>query len=122
MSINAETAHRAQASIGNRILRMRDLRGRLGLTASHIYAMVASGRFPKPFPIIPGGRATGWFESTIDAYLTDGASTAAPDEAVKAEREACAKLCDHEMAEQGYGSDGWHIAKALAETIRARGE
>ena len=38
------------------------------------------------------------------------------------EREACAKLCDHEMAEQGYGSDGWYIAKALAETIRARGK
>ena len=37
-----------------------------------------------------------------------------------AEREACAKLCDHEMAEQGYGSDGWYIAKALAKTIRAR--
>ena len=36
------------------------------------------------------------------------------------EREACAKLCDHEMVEQGYGSDGWHIAKALAKTIRAR--
>ena len=39
-----------------------------------------------------------------------------------AEREACAELCDHEMAEQGYGSDGWHIAKALAKTIRARGK
>ena len=39
-----------------------------------------------------------------------------------AEREECAKLCDHEMAEQGYGSDGWHIAKALAKTIRARGK
>ena len=38
------------------------------------------------------------------------------------EREACAKLCDHEMAEQGYGSEGWYIAKALAETIRARGK
>jgi prophage regulatory protein len=123
MSINVKTRHRAQAFIGNRILRMRDLRERFGgISASHIYAMVASGRFPKPFPIIPGGRATGWFESTIDAYLTNGASTAAPDEAVKAEREACAKLCDHEMAEQGYGSDGWHIAKALAETIRARGQ
>ena len=39
-----------------------------------------------------------------------------------AEREACAKLCDHEMVEQGYGSDGWYIAKALAKTIRARGK
>lgn len=129
MNNAAETRHRTQAVIGGRILRMKELRGRLGLTASHIYAMVASGRFPKPFPIVPGGRATGWLESTIDAYLTDCASTTVPkrlqaerDEAVKAEREACAKLCDHEMAEQGYGSDGWHIAKALAETIRARGK
>jgi hypothetical protein len=40
----------------------------------------------------------------------------------EAEREECAKLCDHEMAEQGYGSDGWYIAKALAETICARGK
>jgi prophage regulatory protein len=69
--INADTRHRAQASIGNRILRMRDLRERLGLSASHLYALIAAGRFPKPFPIIPGGRATGWLESTIDAYLTD---------------------------------------------------
>ena len=69
--INAETRHRAQASIGNRILRMRDLRERLGLSASHLYALMAAGRFPKPFLIIPGGRATGWLESTIDAYLTD---------------------------------------------------
>ncbi len=72
--INADTRHRAQASIGNRILRMRDLRERLGLSASHLYALIAAGRFPKPFPIIPGGRATGWLESTIDAYLTDCAS------------------------------------------------
>jgi len=78
MSINVKTRRRAQASIGNRILRMRDLRERFGgISASHIYAMVAAGRFPKPFPIIPGGRATGWFESTIDAYLANGASTAA---------------------------------------------
>ena len=73
--INAYTRHPAQAFIGNRILRMRDLRERLGLSASHIYALIASGRFPKPFPIIPGGRATGWLESTIDAYLTDCAYT-----------------------------------------------
>lgn len=87
MSINAETGHQTQASIGGRILRMRDLRERLGLTASHIYAMVAAGRFPKPFPIIPGGRATGWLESTIDAYLTN-CSTAAPDEIEALRRDA----------------------------------
>lgn len=37
-----------------------------------------------------------------------------------AEREACAKLCDKEVAELLYGGDDWYIAKALAEAIRAR--
>ena len=120
--INAYSRHTPQALIGNRILRMRDLRERLGLSASHLYALIAAGRFPKPFPIIPGGRATGWFESTIDAYLTNGASTAAlaepePDaiaRAVEAEREACAKIV--------YGlcvSDS--NAQEIVNAIRARG-
>ena len=38
-----------------------------------------------------------------------------------AEREACAKLCDHEMAELLYGGDDWYTAKTLAAAIRARG-
>jgi len=124
MSINVKTRRRAQAPIENRILRMRDLRERFGgISASHIYAMVASGRFPKPFPIIPGGRATGWLESTIDAYLTNGASTAAlaepePDaiaRAVEAEREACAKVC---LNMEGMAGD---YADKYAAAIRARG-
>jgi hypothetical protein len=44
------------------------------------------------------------------------------DEAVKAEREACAKLCDQEVGELAYGNDDWYIAKTLAAVIRARGE
>lgn len=44
------------------------------------------------------------------------------DEAVKAEREACAKLCDQEVGELAYGNDDWYIAKTLAAIIRARGE
>jgi len=88
--------------------------------------MVASGRFPKPFPIIPGGRATGWFESTIDAYLTNGASTAAlaepePDaiaRAVEAEREACARVCD---GYKEYGDPITNWALDCAAAIRARG-
>ena len=57
-----------------------------------------------------------------DEELIPTLITLAYSDGMDAEREACAKLCDHEMAEQGYGSDGWHIAKALAKTIRARGK
>ena len=68
-----------------------------------------------------------WAEAKLlflegDEELIPTLITLAYSGGMDAEREACAKLCDHEMAEQGYGSDGWHIAKALAKTIRARGK
>ena len=68
-----------------------------------------------------------WAEAKLlflegDEELIPTLITLAYSGGMDAEREACAKLCDHEMAEQGYGSDGWHIAKALAKTIRARGQ
>jgi hypothetical protein len=40
---------------------------------------------------------------------------------VKAEREACAKLCDDAATECEYGGDGWYAAKTLAAALRARG-
>ncbi len=42
-------------------------------------------------------------------------------EAIKAEREACAQLCDYAATECEYGGDGWYAAKTLAAAIRARG-
>ena len=53
-----------------RIVRMRELREKLRLSPSHLYALIAKGLFPPPFPLVPGGRAKGWDESTVDAYLT----------------------------------------------------
>ena len=54
-----------------RIVRMREVRKKVGLSQSHLYALISQGRFPAPFPIVPGGRAKGWLESTLDAYLTE---------------------------------------------------
>jgi prophage regulatory protein len=33
--------------------------------------MVARSQFPKPFVLIPGGRAVGWLESEIDQWVLD---------------------------------------------------
>lgn len=61
-----------------RVLRMKDLPPKIGLRPSTIYELIAVGRFPISFKLIPGGRASGWLESTIDAWLhersTDGAT------------------------------------------------
>jgi prophage regulatory protein len=53
----------------NRVIRMRDLADKVGLRPSTIYELVAKGRFPRPFKIVQNGRAAGWLESEIDAWL-----------------------------------------------------
>lgn len=57
------------SSPSQRIIRMRDVKARLGLSESHLYLLIAQGRFPRPFALIPGGRSKGWRESTIENYL-----------------------------------------------------
>lgn len=52
-----------------RIIRMRELRDKIPLSQSHLFALIQRGQFPKPFPLVPGGRAVGWFEADIDSYL-----------------------------------------------------
>lgn len=52
-----------------RIIRMAQLRAKFPLSESHIYGLIKQGKFPKPFPLVPGGRATGWYEDTIDEFL-----------------------------------------------------
>jgi prophage regulatory protein len=60
----------------SRIVRMPELAARLGLSVSSIYALIAKGTFPKPKPILSGGRAVGWDSEVIEAWLSarDGAS------------------------------------------------
>ena len=53
-----------------RIIRMKHLRERYPFSESHIYWLIKQGKFPKPFPLVPGGRAVGWYEDVIDDYLS----------------------------------------------------
>ena len=61
--------HLVNASGGERILRMRELSRRLQLSPSRLYALIAEGKFLKPFQLVPGGRAVGWLEREVDAWL-----------------------------------------------------
>ena len=53
-----------------RTLRMKDLPSKVGFQPSTIYGLIAQGKFPKPFKLTPGGRASGLDEAVIDAYIT----------------------------------------------------
>jgi prophage regulatory protein len=55
--------------LSDRILRMNELVIKTGMSKSLIYALISKGKFPKGFALSNGGRATGWFESSIDNHL-----------------------------------------------------
>ncbi|MBI4291283.1 MAG: AlpA family transcriptional regulator [Betaproteobacteria bacterium] len=50
------------------ILRRKQVEARTGLSRSSIYLKVSKGTFPPPVSL-GGGRAVGWIESEIDAWL-----------------------------------------------------
>lgn len=64
-------SHPVSTAEGNRILRMRALSQKLQISPSRIYALVAEGKFLKPFQLVPGGRAAGWLEADVDAWLLE---------------------------------------------------
>jgi len=52
-----------------RIIRMKHLRERYPFSESHIYWLIKQGKFPRPFSLVPGGRAKGWYEDVIDDHF-----------------------------------------------------
>ena len=50
-----------------KIIRMRALTERVGLSKSEIYRRIKSGSFVKPVSL--GPRAVGWLESDVSAWL-----------------------------------------------------
>jgi prophage regulatory protein len=42
---------------------------KLQLSSAKLFDLVAKGIFPKPFQIVPGGRAVGWLEGDVDAWV-----------------------------------------------------
>jgi prophage regulatory protein len=59
----------ANSSAPMRIVRHRDVRAKLGLSAATLFDLIARGEFPRPFAIVPGGRAVGWLEAEVDAWI-----------------------------------------------------
>ncbi|PVX84309.1 helix-turn-helix transcriptional regulator [Paraburkholderia unamae] len=61
-------------------IRIKEVAAKVGLGQSTLYRMIADGRFPKPFELVPG--RTAWIESDIDDWLAEraGKKPAAPSE------------------------------------------
>lgn len=57
-----------------RVIRPSEARDRVGVSRAKFADMIAKGQFPKPFTIIPGGRAVGWLERDVDAWILNRSS------------------------------------------------
>lgn len=71
MQTHSVTTELIAARPGPRILRHIDVCNKLGVGPSTLFSMISDGRFPKPFIIVPGGRAVGWLESDVDAWIVN---------------------------------------------------
>lgn len=53
--------------IGERLLRLRDVERKTGLSSTTIYRQMAEGTFPRPLQLGPG--SVRWRETKIDAWI-----------------------------------------------------
>jgi prophage regulatory protein len=52
-----------------RVIRHNQVCAKLQISSAKLFDMVATGLFPKPFLLIPGGRAVGWLEQDVDQWI-----------------------------------------------------
>jgi prophage regulatory protein len=63
------------------VIRHAQVCAKLQISSAKLFDMVARGQFPKPFSIVPGGRAVGWLESDVDCYVLDRKMASSIEEA-----------------------------------------
>jgi prophage regulatory protein len=54
-------------SAEKKILRLRGVQDKTGLSRSHIYALMAEGKFPRQFRL--SSKSVGWLSSQIDDWI-----------------------------------------------------
>ena len=52
-----------------RVIRHTAVCQKLAVSSAKLFDMCAKELFPKPFLLIPGGRAVGWLEDEVDAWI-----------------------------------------------------
>ena len=54
-----------------RVIRHNQVCAKMQISSAKLFDMVATGVFPKPFQLVPGGRAVGWLEGEVDQWLLE---------------------------------------------------
>lgn len=54
-----------------RVIRHNQVCQKMQISSAKLFDMVATGIFPKPFQLVPGGRAVGWLEQDVDQWILE---------------------------------------------------
>ncbi len=54
-----------------RVIRHANICKKLQVSSAKLFDMIARGQFPKPFTLVPNGRAVGWLEHEVDQWILD---------------------------------------------------
>ena len=76
---NCHVGRRWQMMQDERIIRLKTVLARTGLSRSTVYRMVANGSFPRQRRI--GIQATGWYQSEVEKWISDPLGYRASDAA-----------------------------------------
>ena len=68
LNIESRTPSTAKSNVVQ-VIRHASVCEKLQISSSKLFDMVARGQFPKPFQLVPGGRAVGWLSSEVDNWL-----------------------------------------------------
>jgi len=53
----------------DRLIRMRDVIELTGISRTYIYALSATGKFPRSVPLVPGGTSRAWVLSEVEEWV-----------------------------------------------------
>jgi prophage regulatory protein len=51
------------------VIRHAQVCAKLQISSAKLFDLIAKGLFPKPFQLIPGGRAVGWLECDVNSWV-----------------------------------------------------
>lgn len=63
----------------DRLLRWPEVQRIVGICRSHCHQLAARNLFPAPRKLVPGGRASAWVESEINAWVQQRIADTHPD-------------------------------------------
>jgi prophage regulatory protein len=64
-----EESEREKMPRPEKLVRFRDVQGRVPFCRAHLYGLIKAGKFPRPVSLVQGGRAVAFKESDIDAWI-----------------------------------------------------